>query len=263
MASDTTYTITGCKGGVQPRLEIRDLHKNKEQFTLFVLAFNDVKRANYETAAARYVEIAGIHGLPYSRWPGDPKGQSTGDPGEDGQWGGYCHHASVLFPTWHRPYVLALEQTISEAAHEIAERFAHEYPAEAGKWREAATKLRFPFWDWTLPETGTQGLPDIVKVENVQITMPDNKSISAPNPIAYYDFQGALPKGFVNREEDNPLLPKDTPKSAYYAYYAQWTRTYRWPASQPNNPAEDYAQIDKSVHANVIAKTFTIAWIGF
>jgi tyrosinase len=45
------------EGGIQPRLEIRDLQKNTKQFTLFVLAFNDVKRANYETAAARFVEI--------------------------------------------------------------------------------------------------------------------------------------------------------------------------------------------------------------
>ncbi|KAJ7741079.1 Di-copper centre-containing protein [Mycena metata] len=246
------YTITGCKGGIQPRLEIRDLQKDTKQFTLFVLAFNDVKRANYETAAARFVEIAGIHGLPYSQWPGDPDGKSKGNPGEDGQWGGYCHHASVLFPTWHRPYVLALEQTISEAAHEIAGRFALQYPAEAAVWRDAATKLRFPFWDWTLPDTGTQGLPNILKVTSVQITMPEGKIISAPNPIAHYDFQGALPKGFTDVEENNPLLPKQRDAPPRMAYFSKWTRTYRWPSSTPNNPAENYSQIDKILKGEAV-----------
>ena len=46
--------------------------------------------------------ISGLHGLPY-RGPGeiDPK-----------WWGGYCWHGSVLFPTWHRIYVLYLENAL-------------------------------------------------------------------------------------------------------------------------------------------------------
>jgi hypothetical protein len=150
------------------------------------------------------------------------------------------------------------------AAHGIAEGFANEYPNEAAKWREAANKLRFPyvppilrhwqlilihaisfsrFWDWTLRETGVTGLPDVVKVEKVPITMPGGKIIDAPNPVAYYDFQGAHPAGFTDVDESgNPLLP---PGTAAVAYFSQWTRTYRWPQSQPENPTQDYAQIDK------------------
>jgi hypothetical protein len=26
------------------------------------------------------------------------------------QWGGYCWHGSQLFPTWHRPYMMLIEQ---------------------------------------------------------------------------------------------------------------------------------------------------------
>ncbi|KAF8191122.1 hypothetical protein K438DRAFT_2018505 [Mycena galopus ATCC 62051] len=148
------YIIQDCEGGVEPRLEIRDLQKRTEQFTLFAPAFNDVNRANYETAAARFVELA------------------------------------VLFPNWHRVYVLALEQSISVAAHEITASFAKN-SQRSGEWREAAKALRFPFWDWTLPETGVTGLPEIVK-----------------NPVAYYDFQGANPNGFTDVHElGNPLLP--------------------------------------------------------
>jgi len=52
-----------------------------------------------------YFQVAGIHGLPYIPWNG-----ATGaafDP--DTQWGGYCIHGSVLFPTWHRPYMMLFE----------------------------------------------------------------------------------------------------------------------------------------------------------
>ena len=46
--------------------------------------------------------ISGLHGLPY-RGPGET------DPE---WWGGYCWHGSVLFPTWHRIYVLYLEDAL-------------------------------------------------------------------------------------------------------------------------------------------------------
>ena len=51
--------------------------------------------------------VGGIHGLPNQPWD-----NVTGDPPFDptsGQWGGYCTHGSVVFPTWHRPYVMLYE----------------------------------------------------------------------------------------------------------------------------------------------------------
>ena len=49
--------------------------------------------------------VAGIHGAPQVPWD-----QVAGivQPG----WLGYCTHASVLFPTWHRAYVLLFEVTV-------------------------------------------------------------------------------------------------------------------------------------------------------
>ena len=46
--------------------------------------------------------IAGYHGLNF-RGPGET------DPN---WWGGYCWHESVLFPTWHRAYILRLEDAL-------------------------------------------------------------------------------------------------------------------------------------------------------
>ena len=46
--------------------------------------------------------IAGLHGLPY-RGPGETDAT---------WWGGYCWHSTVLFPTWHRIYLLYLEDAL-------------------------------------------------------------------------------------------------------------------------------------------------------
>lgn len=54
-----------------------------------------------------FFSIAGIHGLPSVAWD-DAVGQTPFDP-NSGQWGGYCTHGSVVFPTWHRPYVMLYE----------------------------------------------------------------------------------------------------------------------------------------------------------
>ena len=48
--------------------------------------------------------MGGIHGLPFEQWQGS--GGTTAVPGASG---GYCTHSSVLFPTWHRPYVALYE----------------------------------------------------------------------------------------------------------------------------------------------------------
>lgn len=58
------YAITGIKvGGVQPRLEIRDLQKKPEQWNMFLLA---LQRFQAQTQSQResFYQVAGIHGEP-------------------------------------------------------------------------------------------------------------------------------------------------------------------------------------------------------
>ena len=50
--------------------------------------------------------IGGIHGLPHIPW----------DNAEDKPKQGYCAHATVNFPTWHRPYVALFEVSIPNQA---------------------------------------------------------------------------------------------------------------------------------------------------
>ncbi|KIK55773.1 hypothetical protein GYMLUDRAFT_62343 [Collybiopsis luxurians FD-317 M1] len=131
----------------------------------------------------------GIHGRPYERWSGDPTGildqiassmelislsgrllqpwvleitlleailfpiwhrpyvlaleQSIGEAAI--VIASYCNHGSILFPIWHRPYVLALEQSIGEAAIVIASKLTEGLSDDVKKiWNAAAQQLRFP-----------------------------------------------------------------------------------------------------------------------
>ena len=121
--------ITGAQGGrtagadAPNRLEIRDFVRpdNIEQFSLFVQALSKPPfvlylspslSINCRTLAVLYRRpqeeslshfgISGIHGLPYVQWEG-----AGGVEGSVSS--GYCTHGSVLFPTWHRPYVALYE----------------------------------------------------------------------------------------------------------------------------------------------------------
>lgn len=53
-----------------------------------------------------FAAIGGIHGYPFVQW-GD-SGNPT-PPTDPDHFGGYCTHGSVVFPTWHRPYVALFE----------------------------------------------------------------------------------------------------------------------------------------------------------
>ncbi|NEQ40716.1 MAG: tyrosinase family protein [Okeania sp. SIO3I5] len=58
-------------------------------------------------------------------------------------WGGYCNHGNVLFPTWHRVYVLKLEKALQTIVPDVM----------------------MPYWDQTTLESLKKGIPDILTQE--------------------------------------------------------------------------------------------------
>jgi tyrosinase len=77
-----------------------------------------------ESDQLSYFQVAGIHGRPFILWNGVSQVPGSG-------WGGYCNHskcrnhnsklallshindpASVLFLTWHRPYLALYEVSL-------------------------------------------------------------------------------------------------------------------------------------------------------
>ncbi|KDQ53371.1 hypothetical protein JAAARDRAFT_197528 [Jaapia argillacea MUCL 33604] len=243
------YLITGRKntGGVFPRLPIETLQSTQpEQFTLFILAFLFIQdrqsafmevidfgslapgaswtnptpdRPGIRRLPSTFLQIGGIHGLPYEEYPGDPRPEtdrasdfSTNDKKDThpvpSRFGGYCNHGAVFFPTWHRPYVLLIEQAIGEAADGIAAALEKNNLNQGGKWIKAAKELRFPYWDWAEADVANKGLPVVLHTDKVTITLPGGTKKEVDNPLSYYPFEGGkIPTGF--RDVPDPRKLKE------------------------------------------------------
>lgn len=98
---------------------------------------------------------------------------------------GYCTHTSVLFATWHRPYLALYEQIL----HELIENIAAMYPEQVkAKYVAAAKQFRIPYWDWAaVPKKGQTVLPKTVQEPTIQVDGPGGfQEIS--NPLFSYTF---------------------------------------------------------------------------
>ncbi|KAK8066160.1 hypothetical protein PG997_012907 [Apiospora hydei] len=184
---DAAYPITPNTGGVNEftgerpdRLEINGFASSGgPAWDLFVQCLSDLQNRP-QTSIDSWYQIAGIHGRPYAAWDNVKKAAGA-------QAGGYCPHSSVLFPTWHRPYLQLLEQNIWQCAQTKAKS----YPAETrNQYIAAAVTLRFPYWDWV----AKAALPPIVTQTTVTINSPTGRT-TVNNPLFQYSFQSSSTTG--------------------------------------------------------------------
>ncbi|KAH9909002.1 hypothetical protein F4778DRAFT_207554 [Xylariomycetidae sp. FL2044] len=168
-------------GKVQLRQEIRDLENDKDMWNLYILA---VSWMQYETQDSpfSYYQIAGIHGAPGGTWGG-----VDGVPSPDNDTHGYCQHYSILFPTWHRPYMSLYEQVLYNIVQAIASFYPRE---ERDRFQKAAKAFRIPYWDWALvPENGKSVLPlSVGGSPNVEVYGPNGLQLIS-NPLFSYSFK--------------------------------------------------------------------------
>ncbi|KAF2749527.1 Di-copper centre-containing protein [Sporormia fimetaria CBS 119925] len=109
-------TAPAPNGSIPLRREIRDLQANyKDQWNLYLLGLTDLQQQPV-TNLLSYYQVSGIHGEPYVPYSG-----VQGDTGAP--FGGYCTHSSIIFTTWHRPYVALYEQALYASVGKIATRF--------------------------------------------------------------------------------------------------------------------------------------------
>jgi len=101
------FAVTGPKanGSVPLRKEIRELQKDTTMWTLYILALDMLQYTNQSDMLSWY-QIGGIHGEPFVPW-------DNVQPVPGNEQNGYCHHSSILFPTWHRPYLALFEVSLS------------------------------------------------------------------------------------------------------------------------------------------------------
>ncbi|KAF3936906.1 Tyrosinase [Dactylella cylindrospora] len=176
------YTpVVGANNTCYNRLKIETLQRSDpDQFNLLLLAWRKLQTAPDSDLFGHY-QIAGIHGAPYVAWQMPPVGPYDYNRG-------YCTHGSVLFTSWHRPYLLLLEQALFHAANAIAITFTGTAQTQ---YLAAAARLRLPYWDWSDPVTQSY-LPAITMQQTVTVTQPDGSgnpiSATIPNPLWAYNF---------------------------------------------------------------------------
>ncbi|KAK3988941.1 hypothetical protein QBC44DRAFT_292029 [Cladorrhinum sp. PSN332] len=88
--------------GTRTRKDIEKL--SDEELDTLVKAFDYIQKLPTDHPDS-FFQIAGYHGMPF-------RGAGWGNPT---WWGGYCNHGNILFPTWHRAYLLRLEEALRTA----------------------------------------------------------------------------------------------------------------------------------------------------
>ncbi|KIJ07266.1 hypothetical protein PAXINDRAFT_121149 [Paxillus involutus ATCC 200175] len=236
------YPVVGRADGVFERLPVEELQANEPyQWTLFVLGYAWIQAKPIPfpgvvqpplTPAASLMEIGGIHGKPYREYSGDgrPPAEASSDfdyldKKDTGpvipRFGGYCNHASVAFTTWHRPYMMLIEQAIGEYATNIAAQIENT-TSEAGLWIPAARKLRFPcVIDVQYPKVENDGLPALFYSDELTVTALGGETVTVPNPLSSFKFP-YIPEDFQNITNGNAT-----------AYFREWPQTYRHAPSTP------------------------------
>jgi tyrosinase len=117
-------------------------------------------------APRSFFALGGLHGEPF-------RGPGATDPA---YWGGYCNHGNVLFPTWHRVYLIKLEEALQSIP--------------------GCANVMLPYWDEASDDSVETGIPwaltqkefvlDGVTIQNplVSFVLPAsiNDKVSGANP---------------------------------------------------------------------------------
>ncbi|SHM58081.1 tyrosinase [Chitinophaga jiangningensis] len=104
-----------------------------------------------------FFNIGGLHGEPFR-----DKGATDGD-----YWGGWCNHNNILFPTWHRVYLLNLENALRSIP--------------------GCEDVTLPYWDETEHESTVSGIPWSLILDKVNV-----RGNIIDNPLKSYKFQKAI-----------------------------------------------------------------------
>ncbi|KAA1471771.1 photo-regulated tyrosinase [Dentipellis sp. KUC8613] len=234
--SKSRVVITGAVGGntagalAPNRIEINNFVKIEDQFSLYIRALQAMYNVD-ESHPTSFFQVGGIHGLPYISWDG------SGAHAQSTQWEGYCTHASVLFPTWHRPYMALFEQVLQNHAKEIATK----YTVDHARWTKAAADLRQPYWDWA---SNIIPPPEVISLTQVTIVGFDGKHVKVDNPLLRYKFH-------------TPAEPSFTPK------WQKWRTTLRHPTSDDADAKDNVEEMKRDLAAEqspITTNTYHLMW---
>ncbi|EGG25246.1 putative tyrosinase [Cavenderia fasciculata] len=191
--ADTRYSIQ----------YIQKLHKQgvTQPMDDLIAAWIEIQSGQYQDKKS-FFYLGGLHGEPFEYRDQvdklDPINQYT-------YWGGYCQHGNVLFPLWHRKYILALEEAL----------------------QSAVPGVMLPFWDETQTEfdlaTGKEtyrGLPTAFTDTTYTFTDPKYKEkisvgdqfkdcLKAPNYTVFSNITSA--NAYSSSEKGHEVVALEEP----------------------------------------------------
>lgn len=154
--------------------------------------------------------------MPYESYDG-----VEGLPGNEQR--AYCMHMSVLFLSWHRPYLALYEQILYDNIQFIASLYPKGPQRE--RYEAAAKTFRIPYWDWAMAPQEGGVYPRSVQLPSVVVDGPAGTQTIA-NPLFSYDF--------------HPFNASDLP-TPYAPQFSNWDHTLRSPSSQLSDAvSEDF-----------------------
>lgn len=262
-----------------PRKEIDQFICDEHVANLFLLALVELQNNDgvcesdgQTNVPFSWYGMCSIHGRPYKIWRGIDQAtvkaaKQYPDNIEPPQTlnAGYCSHSSVLFPTWHRPYVSMMEQTICLKMHFLAREYPEPYRKE---YIDAAYRFRMPYLDPFVARvlceptaklsifrsaTWQCGAPQILSSKVVTVRMPKdpNFPLLIDNPLYSYEFpQQASGQPLFNFDYNPPfafkyLYPRETHEGEPPpGFVLPNQKTVRSP--DPQSGASDHSRLEKA-----------------
>lgn len=131
------------------RPSVRELQKdydngNKKPLEDLIRAWKGIKELPPEDPNS-FFRLGGYHGEPFIYRPFVDNLSLTDTYV---YWGGYCNHGNVLFPIWHRVYVLKLEEALQSVVPDVM----------------------MAYWDETSSESLKHGIPKILTQEKFKFS---------------------------------------------------------------------------------------------
>jgi tyrosinase len=208
--------------GLRIRRSITDLQNdytkgNKKPLEDIMRAWKGIKDLPPNNPRSFFM-IGGYHGEPF-------RGAGWGNASF---WGGYCNHGNILFPTWHRMYLVKLEEALQSIP--------------------GCEHVMQPFWDETSEDSLKNGIP--WALTNYEFEL-DGETI--PNPLRSFIFN----KNIFDNINPDPSANYSKPKGYETVRYplsglvgspADLAKTRQHNALYPN-----YYDNVKLLNQNVIA----------
>ena len=160
--------------------------------------------------------LGGFHGEPFrgAGW------------GSSAYWGGYCNHGNVLFPTWHRVYLVKLEEALQSVA--------------------GCEDVMLPFWDECSPDSLANGIPWALTQETFDL---DGQTI--PNPLRSFVFTRQITDN-INGDNPNYSKPKGYETVRYPLSGLVGTDDDRAATKAHNDQFPDYATNVQLLDQNIV-----------